>query len=419
MKNNYMSVIVLVILASLFLVLMPNVSAAPSVMISSYELTPSVLMPGENATLEVTLYNAETASTSTRTTISGDVTTTTAQTSGAAIRRVWITTAYDDDKEITPSSYYEDLGNIAPGASIPLTFKLTVDENFTEDWYFPKARVNLEDDSYQDVEYPITIRVSNKTVELIDTEVPSVVYMSGATELTLTVLNNFEAGVDAVTVEPAALNGIEIYPKRVFVGTLDSNAYEEVSFSVNPLEDGFFNLSFIVNYKNGQNTHSNTLNFSIEVIDSLDVAPVIYSVPSVVGKGESARIRLEVYNAKNEEISGVIVSPIDTNLTISPSQYFIGSMDPDDVFSASFEVDTSDLNIGENHSIDFKVTFKQGENYYETPSVNAGFQIVEPTAADDGMAMCYATIIVIVVAIALIVLFFFYRKRRKGKWVTM
>jgi hypothetical protein len=415
MKNNYMSVIVLVIIASLFLALMPSVNASPAVTVSSYKLTPSVLMPGENGTLEVTIYNAETTATSTRQTTSGGTITTNVETSGATITRVWVTTVSNGNKEIIPSSYYDGLGKIAPGASMPLTFKITVDKGLTEDWYFPKVKVNLEAESYEDVEYPITIRVSNKTVELIDTEVPSTMYMSGATEITLTVVNNFEAGVDAVTVEPAEVNGIEIYPKRVFVGTMDSDSHEDVSFSVNPLAEGIANLSFVVNYKNGQNDHSSTLNFSMNVIDSLDVAPVIYSVPSMVGKGVSARIRLEVYNAKSEEISGVIVSPIDTNLTISPSQYFIGSMDPDDVFSASFEVDTSDLTLKENYSIDFKVTFKQGENYYETPSVNAGFMVVEPTAADDGMTMCYTTIIVIVVAISLIILFFFYRKRRKGK----
>jgi len=394
---------------------MSAVSASPAVTVSSYELTPSVLMPGDDAILEVTIYNAETTGTSTTQTTSGDRVTTSVQTSGAAITRVWVTTAYDRDKEITSVPYYDDLGRITSGGSIPLTFKITVDEGITENWYFPKVKVNLRSESYEDIEYPIPIRVSNKTVELIDTEVPSVIYRSGATDITLTVLNNFEASVDAVTVEPVTISEVDVYPKKVFVGSLDSNAQEEVSFSVNPLKEGDFNLSFVVNYKNGQNIHSNSLNFSIEVIDSLDVAPVIYSVPSTIGKGESARIRLEVYNAKSEEISGVIVSPIDTNLTISPSQYFIGSMDPDDVFSASFEVDTSTLNIGKNYSVDFKVTFKQGENYYETPSVNAGFAVVEPTAADDGMSMCYTTIIVIVLVIVLIVLFYFYRKRRKDK----
>jgi hypothetical protein len=371
-------------------------------------------MSGDTAILDITIYNAETSATSTTQTTSSSTTTTIVQTSGANIAKVWITTVYDGDKKISASSSFEDIGKIASGANIPLSFKITSDEGITEDWYFPKVKINLEDATHQDVEYPITIRVSNKTVELINSEVPSTIYMSGATDISLTVVNNFEASIDAVTVEPNNVEDFNIYPKRVFIGTMEPDSNEEVSFSLNPLIQGNLNLSFIVNYKNGQNLHNSTLDFTMKVVDSLDVAPVIYSVPSTVGKGENARIRLEVYNAKSEEIAGVIVNPVNTNLSISPSQYFIGSMDPDDVFSASFEVDTNNLNIGENYSIDFEVSFKQGENYFETPAVNAKFKVVQTTETNNPLNMCYAGVTIIVVLIS-IILFFFIRKRRKEK----
>lgn len=413
MKNSYSIVFTILILLGLLLVFTPNVNASPSVMISNYELTPSVLMPGDIATLKVTVYNAETTSTQTTLEVTGDSTTSTVQTSGATIKRIWITTVSDGDNDITPSSYYDDVGLIAPGASIPITFTVTADENITEGWYFPKVKVNLESSSHQDVAYPISIKISNETVSLVEKEVPSKISISGSTSITFTVLNNFETNVDSVTVEPVEIEDLDISPKSVFVGTVDSASSEDVSFSVNPTSKGEFNLSFIVSYKNGDNLHTSLLDFSIEVIDSLDVAPVIYSVPSKVGKGENARIRLEIYNAKDEEISGVIVTPFNTNLSVSPSQYFIGSMDSDDVFSASFEVDTSNLAIGENYSLDFKVSFRQDENYYETPSVNAAFSVVKATEIANPMNTCFTSIIIIVILIIVIVLFFFIRKRRK------
>lgn len=414
MKNKSLLGLAIVFLIAMISATAPTINADPAVMISEYALDPEVLMPGDSATLTVTIYNAETAAMQTTTqTISGSTTTSTVETDSGTIRRIQITKAYDGDKELSVNSYYDNVGIIASGKSIPFIFKMTADENMSEGWYFPKVKVNLESDSHQDVEYPIAIQISNSTVDLKPKEVPSKVSISGSTGITLSIVNNFEASIDAVTVEPIEIQDLDISPKSVFVGTVDSDSSEDVSFSVNPISKGVFNLSFVVSYKNGENVHNNSLDFSLEVIDSLDVAPVIYSVPSSVGKGETARIRLEIYNAKDEEISGVIVTPFNTDLSVSPSQYFIGSMDSDDVFSASFEVDTSNLVIGENYSIDFKVSFKQGENYYETPSVNAAFSVVKSMETTSPMNTCYTSIIILIVLIVVVVLFFFYRKRRK------
>jgi hypothetical protein len=90
-------------------------------------------------------------------------------------------------------------------------------------------------------------------------------------------------------------------------------------------------------------------------------------------------------------------------------------MDPDDVFSVSFEVGTSNLEIGSNYSISFSVSFKQDENYYETPSVSSSFTILEPTEKGvDGLTVLLVVIIVIVI-IVLLVLYSKSRKRRLGR----
>jgi hypothetical protein len=397
-------------LLGLLLTFTTNVNASPSVMISSYTLTPSVLMPGDTATLKVTVYNAEITSTQTDQEIANDYISTTTQTSGATIKRIWITTVGDGDNDITPSSYYDDVGLIAPGASIPITFTVTADENITQGWYFPKAKVNLESSSHQDVTYPVTVRVSNATVELIDSKVPSAISVSGSTDITISVLNNFEASVDAVTITPINTNGVDFNPKTYFVGTMTPDEYKDIVFSVTPSTIGNINLSFNASFKNGNNVHTNNLSIPITIVKTPDVAPVLYNIPKTIAKGESERFRVEVYNAKTESISGVIVTPI-TDVRITPSQYFIGSMDPDDVFSASFDVYTDDLTIGNNYSIDFEVSFKQNENYYQTPTASSIFTIAKPidTSGDRGITL-YTVIIIFVV---LIFIYFIYRYRKR------
>ena len=148
----------------------------------------------------------------------------------------------------------------------------------------------------------------------------------------------------------------------------------DVVFSVKPLGNGARNLSFDVSYKNGDNLHTNSLRVPVTVIQTLDVAPIITNFPISITKGGSSRISIEVYNAKTEKITGVLVTPI-CNATVIPSQYFIGSMDPDDVFSASFDIYADTVDYG-TQIIGFIVSFKQGNDYYETPVVSKTFSVV-------------------------------------------
>ena len=132
---------------------------------------------------------------------------------------------------------------------------------------------------------------------------------------------------------------------------------------------------------------------------------------------------------KTESITGVIITPI-TDATVIPSQYFIGSMDPDDVFSASFDIFADKLDYG-NNTIKFKVSFKQGSEYYETPSISHLFKVVSSdgtsyqSSSDDNsetngafsgdiFSMCII-IIPIIVVIIIIFIIWRWRKGRKQK----
>jgi hypothetical protein len=395
----------------LFSLVFTSCTADPAIKISSYELSPSVLMPGDEATLTLNIHNAESTSTRTVATTSSTTTTTIAKTSGAIIGNVWIASAYDNTMQIKTDSNYDQIGVIAPGSTIAVTFKLDCDEGFSNGLYFPMVHVDLESDSYEDVYYPLPVRVSDSGVDLLSTEIPSQISVGGSTEITLTALNNRENTVDCVTITPSELDGMEFMPKSKYIGTMTSYSSEDVSFSLIPSESGEYNLLFNVSFKNGNNTHYNELTIPITVIETLDVAPVFNSVPTKVEKGQSTHLRLEVYNAKTESISGVIVTPI-TNVRVSPSQYFIGSMDPDDVFSASFDIYTDDLIIDSNYSIDFKVSFKQGENYFETPAISSSFKVIKPSDSGGGGNMfLYGGVFLFIIMILLII--YFIRKKRR------
>ena len=387
-------------------VFFPTISADPAVVIDSYILYPEIFMPGDTGMLSLTIKNSEITNTEQTTTTGASTTTTTTNTVGATISDIWIVEASDGKHRLKSTQVYRDVGDLAPGASMDISFNMIAEDNITEGLYFPTARVNVV--TYADVRFPISIKVSNATVDLILTDVPSRISKSGSTLLTLTAVNNRGNSVDTVTIVPQSLDGLEFTPKSVFVGTLDSHASSEASFSIKTNDVGEYNVSFTVNFKNGDNLHSETINHTIEVVETLDVAPVFISVPSTIEKGKSGRVSLEVYNAKTESITGVIVTPI-TDTIVTPSQYFIGAMDPDDVFSASFDVSTENLDYG-NYTICFKVTFKQENEYYETPTIISTFSVIQASENNVGGGLVIPIFFLIII-IVIVILVFYLRKR--------
>ena len=198
-----------------------------------------------------------------------------------------------------------------------------------------------------------------------------------------------------------------------YIGTLASEASQDITCSLHPSSLGKQNVSFTISFRNGENTHETMISIPVEVIETNDVSPVLYTIPDTIKQHGSDRITLEVYNAKSDTITGVTVIPV-TNLKTSPSEYFIGSMDADDVFSASFDVYSEDLDSG-NYSIGFKVAFKQGNNFFESPTLSETIEVIPNNSSNEsgdfGSILGIIGFLVIVVIIAV----FIVRKRRIKK----
>ncbi|MEM4258954.1 MAG: hypothetical protein QXL17_07395 [Candidatus Thermoplasmatota archaeon] len=414
---------ILIILTFLLFSIIPqNAVASPSLIVSDYTLYPEVFMPGDSGILTVMIKNAEL--TATRTTTSDSVTTT--STIGGVVNNVWIVPAKSKHREIKSNLNYEDVGTLAPGVSVPLSFPLSVDPEMPEGYYFPTVRVDVE--TYTDVSYPIPILVSNTTVEILPASVPTIVSQSGNTQLSFTIVNHRPATVYGVTVSPKLQSDIRVTPEKIYLGDMDAYTSKTITFSITPTKSGQKNILFQVTFKNGQNLHVSTTNISFTVVETFDIAPIITSYPVSITKGSSAKIRLEVYNAKTEKITGVLITPICDAIVV-PSQYFIGAMDPDDVFSAAFDIFTTNVEYG-NQTISFMVSYKQGNDYYETPKISKTFEVIRgigttyqsqgSSSASQGIAeppslvLCLTTfIITIVVFVILILLFVRWKKRRK------
>ncbi len=411
------------------MIFFPTIIAQPSIMITEYTLVPETLMPGDRAILTLNVRNGETVATQTITSGSGSETTTTQRTLGATIDAIRILPAQSGGKQIRATTQYNNIGFLAAGTALTVSFELIADINISEGVYFPIVDIDVGGGT--DVQYPLLMKVSNASVDIIQKSVPAKISSGGTTELIISVVNKRSNAVKEVIIHPQG-DAVEFMPQSYFLGSLAQDTSQDVVFSVKPLGTGVKNLSFNMSYKNGDNLHTSTLILPITVIEALDVAPIITTFPISITKGGSSRISIEVYNAKTERITGVLITPI-CNATVIPSQYFIGSMDPDDVYSASFDIYTDTLDFGK-YLIGFIVSFKQGNDYFETPIVTKAFSVISgpgtsygissgstSQSESNGMSLtpslltCLTPIIIIIVVVVLfLVIYIRWKKRRKA-----
>jgi len=376
--------------ASLLLLATAAVSAAdgPAVMITDYKVEPEVLMPGDTGTITVTIQNMDTQSseteTTTTTTTSYTSSTTTMSTVNAEIESIRLSSRSRDIEWLRDGfqrSEYYNVGALGPGESITISLPIKAATHTSEGTYFPE--VCIEVDNGENVRFPIPVKVESSSVEILEKDVPSEISLSESKEIVIVVANNRPNSVSGVKVlVKAKTDELEFTPERIFIGNLAPYEKRDVNFSLTPLSVGNKDIQFEVEYKNGVNSHRNTLETAVFVRNNADVRLILVDAPNSVLKGEVARIDFDVANGMPKDVKAVSVVPVSNGegrVRILPSEYFIGDMEAGDVFSASFDVDTSELSAGDNR-IPFKLAFRDidTDRIYETTGYDVHIEVKEP-----------------------------------------
>ncbi len=367
-----------------------TVSAAdgPAVMITDYKLEPEALMPGDTGTITVTIQNMDTQSseteTMTTTTTGYTSSTTTTSTVNAEIESIRLSSRNRDIewlREGFQRSEYFNVGALGPGESITIAIPIKVAAYTRDGTYFPE--VCIEVDNGDNVRFPVPVKVASSSVEILEKDVTSEISLSESKEITLVVANNRPNSVSGVKVQVKARTGeLEISPECIFTGNLAPYEKRAVNFSLTPLSPGNKDILFVVEYKNGINSHRNALESAIFVRSNADVRLILVDVPKSVLKGEITKIDFDVANGMPKGVKAVSVLPVSNGegrVRVLPSEYFIGDMEAGDVFSASFDVDTRELSAGENR-IAFKLAFRDidSDRIYETEGYDVSIEVKEP-----------------------------------------
>lgn len=411
----------LLIAAALGLILAAAASAAegPTVMVTGYTVKPDVLMPGDTGTITLTIKNMDIQSSETETivenpSISTQKTTQSTRVISAEIETIRLSSRSREIEwlsEGTKRTEYLNVGSLGPGGSITITLPIRAVAYARDGTYFPE--VYIEVDNGDNVRFPVHVEVDSSEVQLLEEDIPSEISLSESKDIAIVVANNRGNTVNGVNVFVESSSGdFEFTPEGVFIGSLGAYEQRTVTFTVTSYAEGEHGITFDATYKNGNNVHSSQLSSPIAVKSRSDVKLILVNAPDFVAQGEVARIDFDVANGMAKDIKAVSVIPAITELKIFPSEYFIGDMEAGDVFSASFDVHTSDLSVGDTR-IPFTLVFKDvvTDKQYETQGYEVYIEIQEEQKSELPNQLLYGALLVILVLVAVVVLFRIKRKR--------
>ena len=375
-------------------------------------MEPEILQPSDTGLLSITITNGETTATNTDTDYHNSLLIDqTVDTIGAVIDNIYITPDGDGKQVVKAIKNYENPVEIAPGSSITFEFTILAEENLSNGIYTPVVHIDLESDNFQDVSFPIAIRVNDDSIDMITEDVPSSISTIGETDLSFLLVNNRQNEISNIQIIPEQQESIEFTPSKAFISTLSSLDTETIHFSIKSTSQGNQTITFQCTYKNGENIHNHNFSFPMNFSSFYEVYPIIYSSPYIIKKGETKEIRLKIYNAKNEEINAVRITPI-TEAQITPNEYFIGSMDADDLYAVTFDISADNLEENKSYPIDYQITFKQDNNIYSNTPISSSITI-ETAQTHNGIELIVAGVFVVVLFI--ILLGYFVLKKKRGR----
>jgi len=408
--------------AALLLLATAAVSATggPAVMVTDYKVEPEVLMPGDTGTITVTIMNMDTKSSETETTSSGGLGGATSSTQISAVSAEIKTIRLSSSGEIewlqkgSHRTKYYNVGSLGQGKSISISLPIKADDRVSDGTYF--TELYIEVDNGDNVRFPVPVKVESSSVEILEKDIPADISLSESSEIAIVVANNRPNSVSGVQVHvQAETEELEFIPERIYIGNLAAYEQKDLKFALTPLSDGEKHFQFVVDYKNDVNSHRSTLDSAVSVRSNSDIKLILLAAPESVAKGEVAKIEFDVANGMPKDVRAVTVVPVSDSrkVRILPSQYFVGDMEVGDVFSASFDIDSSELKVGDN-KIAFDLSYRDidTDRIYEIRGYEVNIEVKEQQKEDlPAIALAFVALLVVLLVVGVIM----WRRAKRRK----
>ncbi|NLZ30302.1 MAG: S-layer protein [Methanomicrobiales archaeon] len=385
-------------------------AAASTVSVSDYTVTPAILMPGDEGTITVVLTNAASAATGPALSIRvdpGGVNATQEMPGSAYIENVLLSS-----KDVgVLSGSYQDIGELGPGQSIPLTFRIRAPGE--EGIYFPEVWVRVR--GAAGVKYPIPVNVNSAYALIkrpalrVERAVPASVDPGDPFNVTLTLLNEGQAGANDISVSINA-SSHAITPKTsesYYIPRLDPGEESTLSISFEtdinaPL--GLEPIFVTINYLSADLTpfqQISTIGIPIVGRAEMGVAS-IRTEPSLVSAGDRVDLTIRIENTGTADAKSARATIDDLNLS-GTKEAFLGTIEPGNDGPAVFSLQTE-------HEGDFPYTLTV--RYTDDYGTHTARQPLSMVVAGPDTAPVFAIAAVVIIAVIATAIFW-YRRRKK------
>ncbi|MDD1671201.1 MAG: S-layer protein [Methanomicrobiales archaeon] len=318
----------------------------PTVTITGYRVTPSVLLPGDQGTIEITLANTASTATQTESTVQngimGTTTTTTTKDMTVLVESVYM---YGQGVEGIEGNF-QQVGALGPGQSMTLTFLIRAPPQ--AGMYFPEVWIRIPEGT--SVKYPVPVNVNSpigvqkQAVLVLESAVPGSVNPGDEIPVTLTVRNDGQLLAEEVTVRIGnvstlvAPKGVDLYHLG-YIGSGRAKTAELLLLSDRDTSPGLTQVPVTLQYSSVDgvlHTQASAINLMMKGKGELGFVSVDTS-PRRIGENQPFDLTIRIENTGTGEAKQVSAT-VDLPMT-GTKQSFIGKIKPGNDAPAVFLLD--------------------------------------------------------------------------------
>jgi len=335
LKSFYVTLLIFLVLATFSSVAL----ADSSIMITGYEVSPSVLMPEDVGTITVTIKNSETEA--------------------ADIRKVYLFSS--EVKSLTKS--YDHVGLLGPSQSMDLVFVFKAPK--MEGIYFPELRAEVFNST--NVRYPIPInvdtRVSNAKEPAIEVEkiVPTYISPGDDFNIALKLTNRGESKADDINVNIVFSQPLSCQsPNNYYIKSLNPSESYELEFKATSDESaalGLYSIPIVLQYSGADTSKEQEEAVGIKIKGNAELSIAsISSNPTKINQGDFVTLMVRIENAGADDAKSVKAN-IDLPFE-GVTGVFLGKIGPEEDAPAVFTFSVEEGGVYEyNITVEYEDDF--------------------------------------------------------------
>jgi hypothetical protein len=318
----------------------------PTVAITAYQVTPAVLLPGDEGTIAITLANTAKAASATESTVQtslqGTTTTTTTKDMTVLVESVYL---YGKGIEVLEGNF-QRVGALGPGQSFSLTFLVRAPAR--EGMYFPEVWIRIPEGT--SVQYPVPVNVNSpvgiqkQEIIILSSTLPDTVDPGDEIPVSLAVRNDGKLLAEDVTIRIGNLSG-RVAPKGTdlyHLGILSpgkQKAVEAVLLSDRNTDPGLVGVPVTLTYKSIDGTlHTQYTSVNVMMKGKGELGFVsVDTSPRRVVANQPFDLTIRIENTGTGEVKQVAAT-VDLPMT-GTKQSFIGKIKPGNDAPAVFMLD--------------------------------------------------------------------------------